>query len=177
MKGRQGNRLAEDSPRNTYATRDGKWIAISASSQKTFERFAHAIGRPEMVSDPRYQTNAGRCDYADELDETIAKWFLEHDSAEVTALFEKANVVAGAVLDISDIVKNPHYQARENILSVSDVDFGQVRMQGVVPRFGRTPGNVAFAGKTMGADNDEIFGEQLGLSAQDIARLKADKII
>ena len=177
VKGRQGNRLAEDSPRNTYATRDGKWIAISASSQKTFERFAHAIGRPEMVSDPRYQTNAGRCDYADELDETIAKWFLEHDSAEVTALFEKANVVAGAVLDISDIVKNPHYQARENILSVSDVDFGQVRMQGVVPRFGRTPGNVAFAGKTMGADNDEIFGEQLGLSAQDIARLKADKII
>ena len=177
VKPRQGNRLAEDSPRNTYATRDGKWIAISASSQKTFEMFANAIGMPELIDDPRYRTNSSRCENADALDATIARWFAQHESGPILRAFEDAGVVAGPVLDIRDIVGDPHYQARGNIVSVPDEDFGAVRMQGVVPRFGRTPGGVAHAGRGLGADNASIYGDVLGLPPEEVARLKATKTI
>ncbi len=177
VKQRQGNRLAEDSPRNTYKSRDGKWVAISASSQKTFERFATAMGMPELIADPRYCTNSSRCEHADALDASITQWFAANDSAAIYRLFDQSDVVAGPVLDIRDIFENAHYKARENILEVKDEDFGQVRMQGVVPRFTRTPGGVAFAGKSLGADNAAVFGELLGLEPATIERLRASKII
>ena len=177
VKGRQGNRLAEDSPRNTYQSRDGRWIGISASSQRTFERLAIALDMPELIADARFADNAARCANDVALDVMIADWFRRRDSGEIMVLFEKADVVAGPVLDISDIVKDPHYLARENIISVPDDDFGSVRMQGVVPKFGETPGAVRHAGGGIGADNRSIFIEELGLSEADFAALQADGVI
>lgn len=177
VKGRQGNRLAEDSPRNTYQSRDGRWIGISASSQRTFERLAIALDMPELIADARFADNAARCANDVALDVMIADWFRQRDSGEIMTLFEKADVVAGPVLDISDIVKDPHYLARENIISVPDDDFGSVRMQGVVPKFGETPGSVRHAGGGIGADNRSIFIEELGLSEADFAALQADGVI
>ncbi|MDT4820153.1 CaiB/BaiF CoA transferase family protein [Achromobacter agilis] len=177
VKQRLGNRLAEDSPRNTYQTRDGRWVGISASSQRTFERLAQALGMPELITDPRFVDNASRCDHDTALDEIIAGWFRERDCAAVMALFEEAEVVAGPVLDISDIVRDPHYQARENIVSVSDDDFGEVRMQGVVPRFLDTPGEVRHAGRALGADNREIYQGLLGMSPQEFDALTAQGVI
>src|SRR5262249_16214528 len=108
VKDRQGNRLAEDSPRNTYETLDGRWFGISASSQKTFERLRHAIGMRELIDDPRYLNNASRCDNADALDTSIAAWFRRQGSEEVMQIFENAGVVAGPVLDVRDIFSDPH---------------------------------------------------------------------
>lgn len=177
VKQRLGNRLAEDSPRNTYQTRDGRWVGISASSQRTFERLAQALGMPELIADPRFVDNASRCEHDVALDEIIAGWFRERDCAAVMALFEEAEVVAGPVLDISDIVRDPHYQARGNIVSVSDDDFGEVRMQGVVPRFLDTPGEVRHAGRALGADNREVYQGMLGLSQQEFDALTAQGVI
>ena len=177
VKQRQGNRLAEDSPRNTYATKDGRWIGISASSQKTFERLAATIGKPEMISDPRFASNEKRCHHADYLDGLVADWFRQHDGDQVMAIFDKADVVAGPVYDIRDIVKDPHYAARNNIVSVPDEDFGQVRMQGVAPRLLRTPGKVRFAGRGIGTHNAQVYKRELGLSAAEIKRLAAAKVI
>lgn len=177
VKQRLGNRLAEDSPRNTYQTLDGRWVGISASSQRTFERLAQALGMPELITDPRFVDNASRCEHDKALDEIIAGWFRERDCAAVMALFEEAEVVAGPVLDISDIVRDPHYQARQNIVSVPDDDFGQVRMQGVVPRFLDTPGEVRHAGRALGADNREIYQGLLGVSPQEFDALTAQGVI
>ncbi len=177
VKQRIGNRLAEDSPRNTYQTADGRWIAISASSQKTFERLMEAMGMPELVADPRFATNALRCDNADVLDEAIAGWFRTRRCDEAMALFEAAAVVAGPVLDISDIFADPHYAARENIVAVPDEDFGTVRMQNVTPRFSATPGRVRHSGGAIGADNRDIFMGELGLGEEAFARLQQDGII
>jgi len=177
VKQRQGNRLSEDSPRNTYQTRDGRWIGISASSQRTFERLAEAMGLPELISDPRFVSNASRCEHDVALDAIIAAWFVERDCDEVMALFERAEVVAGPVLDIRDIVQDPHYQARGNIVAVPDDDFGTVRMQGVVPRFLGTPGEVRHAGRGLGADNKSVFSELLGLSDAELETLQAEGIV
>jgi crotonobetainyl-CoA:carnitine CoA-transferase CaiB-like acyl-CoA transferase len=177
VKQRLGNRLAEDSPRNTYQTADGRWVGISASSQRTFERLAQALGMPELITDPRFADNARRCEHDTALDEIIAGWFRERDCASIMALFEQAEVVAGPVLDISDIVRDPHYQARQNIVAVRDDDFGEVRMQGVVPRFLETPGEVRHSGRALGADNREIYQGMLGLSQQEFDALSAQGVI
>jgi crotonobetainyl-CoA:carnitine CoA-transferase CaiB-like acyl-CoA transferase len=176
VKTRQGNRLAEDSPRNTYETRDVRWVGISASSQRTFERLVEAMGRPELATDPRYMDNVTRCAHADELDALIATWFKERDLAEVMQLFDQANVVAGPVYDIRDIVADPQYQARENIVSVPDRDFGSVRMQNVTPRFSRTPGRVKHSGGDIGADNAEVFAN-IGIGPDEQRRLAAVGVI
>jgi succinyl-CoA--D-citramalate CoA-transferase len=177
IKQRQGNRLAEDSPRNTYKTRDGRWIGISASSQRTFERLAAAIGMPQLIDDPRFVDNSSRCANDVALDAFIAAWFKERSCDEVMTLFDQADVVAGPVLDIGDIVKDPQYRARENIVAVPDDDFGAVRMQGVVPKFADTPGEVRHAGRALGADNRAIFVEELGLSEADFSALQAEGVI
>ena len=177
VKQRQGNRLAEDSPRNTYATRDGKWIGISASSQRTFERLAEAVGMPELLTDPRFADNASRCTHDVALDDLLAGWFKERDCEDVMALFDSAHVVAGPVLDIADIVKDPHYVARKNIVSVPDDDFGSVQMQGVTPKFQHTPGEVRHSGRSLGADNRQIFIDELGLSEEAYERLQAEGVL
>jgi crotonobetainyl-CoA:carnitine CoA-transferase CaiB-like acyl-CoA transferase len=177
VKQRQGNRLAEDSPRNTYETRDGRWIGISASSQRTFERLAAAMGMPQLVPDPRFADNASRCTNDVALDELLAAWFRQRDCDDIMALFEKAEVVAGPVLNIGDIVKDPHYLARQNIVSVQDDDFGSVRMQGVTPKFKDTPGEVRHAGRGLGADNRAIFIDELGLSEEEFAALQSEGVI
>lgn len=177
VKRRQGNRLAEDSPRNTYESLDGRWIGVSASSQRTFERLAEAIGHPELIADPRFVNNVKRCENADELDALIAAWFGQHELAHIMRLFEEKNVVAGPVLDIEDIFRDPHYAARENIVEVPDGDFGKVRMQSVVPKFSETPGAVRHSGGELGRDNRAIFVDELGLDDGEFKRLQANKVI
>jgi crotonobetainyl-CoA:carnitine CoA-transferase CaiB-like acyl-CoA transferase len=171
VKQRQGNRLAEDSPRNTYETADGQWIGISASSQRTFERLCEAMEMPELIGDPRYTSNALRCEHADDLDAAMAAWFRTRPCDEIMRLFDAAHVVAGPVLTIADIVQDPHYIARSDIVAVPDDDFGEVRMQGVVPRFAATPGEVRHSGRGLGADNRSIYLERLGLGEAELARL------
>jgi len=177
VKQRIGNRLAEDSPRNTYQTRDGRWIGISASSQKTWEMLADAMGMSALKTDPRFLTNASRCEHADPLDAIIADWFAQRDAEPILTLFESAGVVAGPVLDIRDIVADPHYQARGNIVEVPDDDFGSVRMQGVAPRFVRTPGRVNHSGRAIGADNEALYRELLGLDSAEIERLRGLRVL
>jgi len=177
VKERQGNRLSEDSPRNTYKTRDGRWIGISASSARTFERLAMAMDMPGLITDPRLADNAARCANDVELDTVIARWFAERDCDAVIALFEKSDVVAGPVLNIRDIVDDPHYRARQNIVAVPDDDFGSVRMQGVVPKFLDTPGEVRHAGRALGADNRAVYVEAMGMSEEKFAELQSSGII
>ena len=177
VKQRQGNRLAEDSPRNTYETSDGRWIGISASSQRTFERLASAMDMPHLIGDARFVDNSSRCANDVALDEVIAAWFKQRTCDDVMALFDQTDVVAGPVLNIGDIVNDPHYIARQNIVSVPDNDFGHVRMQGVVPRFAETPGAVRHSGGALGVDNRAIFIDEFGLSESEFAALQAEGII
>lgn len=177
VKTRQGNRLAEDSPRNTYRTSDERWIGISASSQRTFERLAKAMDMPELIDDPRFVDNSSRCDNDVALDLLIAQWFEKRSASEILALFEQADVVAGPVLDIRDIFADPHYRARQNIVQAEDDDFGSVRMQGVVPKFRQTPGEVRHAGRALGADNRAIYLGELGLSEERFAELLSRGVI
>jgi crotonobetainyl-CoA:carnitine CoA-transferase CaiB-like acyl-CoA transferase len=177
VKQRAGNRMAEDSPRNAYATSDGSYVAVSAGSQRTFSRLAAAMGQPELADDPRYASPQTRVEHADELDARVAEWFAHQTLEEVMAKLEQGDVVADAVHDIRDIMKDPHYRAREDIIEVMDRDLGVIQMPGVMPKLSRTPGTVRHAGGPPGTDNDWFYLETLGLTPQELALLKRQQVI
>ncbi|NGO73663.1 CaiB/BaiF CoA transferase family protein, partial [Streptomyces boncukensis] len=170
---RTGNRSANNAPRNTYRTADGRWLAVSASAQSIAERVLRLVGRPELVSEPWFTTGAGRAAHADELDEAVGAWIARHDEAEVVRAFEEAQAAVAPVYDVRDVMANEQYRALGSITEVPDDDLGTVRMQNVLFRLSETPGAIRWAGRAHGADTDEIL-TALGLSEAEIAALREE---
>ena len=140
---RLGSRSATSSPRNVFGTSDGRWIAISASIQAMAERVFRAIGRADMIDDPRFRTNADRVRNADECEAPLRDFIAERTLADALAVFEQAEVTAAPVYDIDQFMADPHVQAREIIVDLPDAEMGSVPMHAVVPRLsghaGRDP--------------------------------------
>jgi crotonobetainyl-CoA:carnitine CoA-transferase CaiB-like acyl-CoA transferase len=177
VKSRVGNRLEEDSPRNAYPTSDGEWIALSASSHRTFERLAQAIGKPELPGDPRFASNPYRIANADALDAIVGDWILGRRADEVLRIFNEHDVVVGRIYDIEDIFDDPHYASRGAIAEVEDGDFGTVRMPGVVPSFERSTCRLRRSGGALGEDNDFVYRRILGFADDELDRLRAEDAI
>jgi crotonobetainyl-CoA:carnitine CoA-transferase CaiB-like acyl-CoA transferase len=174
---RTGNRSKGNAPRNTYLTRDGKWLAISTSSTSIAERLLRLTGGEQYVSEPWFQTARGRLEHVEELDACVASWIAARDSVTAIAEIEKAEAAVGPIYDIADIFADPQYQALDTITTVEDPVFGPVRMQNVLFRLSEEPGAIRFTGRPLGADNDEIYRGELGMSSGDLAGLKAKGII
>lgn len=156
---RQGNRSKRTSPRNTYLTRDGHWVALSGGTQGVVDRMYRVIGRPELTQDPRYNTAQGRLEHADEIDGWLAEWIGRHDLEEVLARFEAIEAPIAPVNSIAQILQDPHYKARASFVEVPDEDLGHVVMQNVVPRLSLTPGAIRHSGPaTLGRDREYVEG-------------------
>jgi len=171
-----GNRSQYAAPGNIYATSDGKWASIAASTQSIFERFCKALGREDLITDPRFIDNPSRVKNFREIDAIVADAIARLTLDELRMLMHRHEVGFSPIYDAADIFADPHFIARQTIVSVSDEELGKVRMQCVVPRFSETQVSVRTAGPSLGQHNDEIFAA-LGLSADDVARLKAAKTI
>ncbi len=175
--GRTGNHFADAAPRNLYQARDGAWIALSATSQRVFERLAAAIGRPDLVEDERFSDNAARVHNRDALDAVLAGWIGERSQDEILARLEESGAVAGPVYDIARILRDPQYASRDDVTAAHDPELGEIPMVGIIPKLSRTPGAVAWAGPALGAHNREIYGGWLGLDDREIEALRAGEII
>ncbi|WP_328539318.1 CaiB/BaiF CoA transferase family protein [Streptomyces sp. NBC_00344] len=168
---RTGNRSNNNAPRNTYRTRDGKWVAVSTSAQSIAERVMRLVGRPDVIDEPWFASGAQRARHADELDEAVSGWIARHDRAEVMAAFEEAQAAIAPVYDIADAMEDPQYRALGTFAEVPDEELGTVRMQNVLFRLSGTPGAIRWAGRPHGADTDEVLSG-LGLDTSDIAALR-----
>ena len=177
VKRRQGNRMDEDAPRNTYQTADGQYVAISAGSQRTFSRLAAAMGQPLLGEDPRFATNELRCLNGDPLDELLSQWFKGRTLAEAMRILEEADVVAGPVYDMAQIFTDAHYAARKDIVEVKDPDLGTLRMPAPLPKFSRTPGEIRRTGGRLGEGNQRFFGGRMGLTAAELERLTSEGVL
>jgi crotonobetainyl-CoA:carnitine CoA-transferase CaiB-like acyl-CoA transferase len=171
-----GNRSQYAAPGNIYATKDGKWASIAASTQSIYERFCRALGLDHLITDPRFIDNLSRVKNWREIDAIASDAIARHTLDELRDLFHAHEVGFSPIYDASDIFADPHFRARETIVSVPDEELGDVRMQCVVPRFSETPVAVRRAGPSLGQHNDEVFAA-LGLPAQEIARLRGAKTI
>jgi crotonobetainyl-CoA:carnitine CoA-transferase CaiB-like acyl-CoA transferase len=155
---RRGNRSTWSTPRNTYETSDKRWIAVSAAANSGARRLFNAIGRSDLADRPDLQTNPQRIEKLEECDGAVADWIRQHTQAEVLEVFEKAGVVAGPVYDIEQLFADEHVAARKTLVELPDPVLGKVRIQGVVPRFRRSPGEIRWPGRpVIGQDTCDIL--------------------
>jgi crotonobetainyl-CoA:carnitine CoA-transferase CaiB-like acyl-CoA transferase len=174
---RNGSRLPFVAPRNTFRTSDERWIAIAGSTQTTFERMARALGLDDMLSDPKFASNEQRITNCEELDERIQERIAHMSYAEAMQALVSSEAPAGPVNDVENFLDDPHFQARENVVSVDDDELGPIRMQNVVPKLTGTPGKVKWAGGKIGQFNKEIYAGLLKMSASEIGDLRQQGII
>jgi formyl-CoA transferase len=170
IQGRTGNRAPFTSPRNSYRSKDGRWIALSGSSQSIAERVMKMIGADYIIAEEWYRNHEGRLEHQDILDDLIGKWVAERSTEEVMETAEEAQVAMMPVYTIEDIFSDPQYLARETIISVDDPRIGPVKMQNVVPKLSKTPGSIRRIGPDLGEHNREVFLGELGHTEEEFAQ-------
>lgn len=174
---RSGNQSTRTSPRNTYQTSDGKWIALSASSESIAERVFKAIGRPELIEEPKFNTNQHRLMHRDEVDAIIMDWAMKHTQEEALEILRKADAAVAPIYDISQIVADPHFLHRKSIETVDDPELGKITMQGVFPTFADHHGSIRWPGPhEIGAHTDEILAT-LNFKLDEIQSLRQRNVI
>ena len=176
IKPRTGSRSTNAAPRNAYKCKDGKYVGLSASIQKMAERTFESIGRADLISNPRYKTNADRVKHAAELDAIIGEFIAQRTQAENVAFFEKADVTIGPIYDISQILEDPHVQERELIADYPDADMGTFPMHHVVPRLSGTPASIRTPAPKIGEHNAALLAE-LGIDEATYQKLLAAGIV
>ncbi len=173
---RTGRRSLTTSPRNVYGTSDGRFIAISASIQAMAERLFRAIGRPDVIEDPRFRTNTDRVRNIDACDGIVADWIKERTLAENMAVFEAAEVTATPIYEIDQLMDDPHVQARGVLVEAPDEEAGSVLMHNIIPRLSETPGKLRTAAPSLGQHTRSVL-ESIGYDAARLAALAAEGVI
>jgi len=174
---RMGNATPGVAPSNSYQTGDGKWLLLTAPNDRLFGNLARAIGRPDLIDDPRFQTNPKRAENAELLDSIIADWMAQRSQREAIQVIEAADVPVSAIYTVADMFEDPHYRERGSIVEVNDPTIGPVKMPCVVPRLSLTPGRVERGGPRLGEYNEEVYCGLLGYAKEELAQLRAEGII
>ncbi|MDF3049851.1 MAG: CoA transferase [Pseudonocardia sp.] len=174
---RQGNRSRNSAPRNTYLTRDGRWVAVSSGATSVAARVMRLVGRPDLAEQPWFSSAVERVRRVDELDGAVQEWIAARDLNEVVAAFDEAGAALFPVYDVAQLVADPQVQARDAVTTVNDEDLGPLRMQNVWFRLRRTPGRIRFTGRRLGQDTDAVLAERLGHTPEEIAALHEKGVV
>ena len=175
-----GNESNYVAPRNSYQTKDGKWVALSASSQAPFERLMDLVDHPEIKEAPGFRNNQERIQQAsrDVLNRIIGDWIKARPLQVVLDACEKAGVTIGPVFNMEDIANDPHYRARGSITSTFDPASERTIPFPETPiRLSATPGGIRFPGLPMGAANEVVLEDLLGYRPEEVMDFKRDGVI
>src|SRR3954468_25003949 len=173
---RTGSRSETTSPRNVFRTRDGRYIGISASIQAMSERLFRAIGREDMISDPRFRTNSDRVRHAAECEAPIRAFQAARTLEEKMEPFAASEVTAAPVYDIAQFLADPHVQDREIVVEVPDPELGRIAMHNIIPRLSETPGRLRTPASSLGEHTEEILG-QFGIDRATLEGLAREGVI
>jgi formyl-CoA transferase len=174
---RIGNKHPSAAPLDNFPTKDNKWIVLLISGSKHFVRLAHAMEQEHLKDDPRFAKTENRVKNAALINQIVAEWISNHTQQEVIDRLEEYGVAVGPIFSVQDMLTDPNYQARENIVEVPDSRIGKVKMHGVVPKFSLTPGSIEWAGPDLGQHNKEVLQELLGYDQKFLQQLAAEGII
>ena len=173
---RTGSRSTLSCPRNVYRCRDGRYVSLSASVQAVAERLLAAIGRPDLLDDPRFATNEARVRHDDLLDPIVADFVARMTQDEALAYFAKADVTVGPVLDIADLVRHPYIEDRAILAQYPDEEIGVLPMHHVSPQLSGTPGAIHSPAPSLGQHTAEILREA-GLAENELSRLRQEGVL
>ncbi len=174
---REGTGTANACPHGHFPTRDAKWLAIACTSDKMFARLAEAMGRAELASADLYGPQRRRLAARDEVDRLVGAWTRSLNLDQVMAKCLEHGVPGGPLNTIADIFADPQFAARGNLVRFLEDGLDEVVIPSVIPSLSETPGRITNLGPALGSANDEVYGELLGLSSDDIAKLRRDKVI
>jgi crotonobetainyl-CoA:carnitine CoA-transferase CaiB-like acyl-CoA transferase len=167
---RRGSRSPTHAPRNVYETADGKFIALSAGMESTVQRLFEAMGRPDMVGDPRFASHAARIENIDELDAAIGEFIGQRSLQENLEFFDRMDITAGPVHDAADLAEHPYVQARGIIVEQADDELGSIPVPAPPLRFAGTPATIRSAAPRLGQHTRELL-EEIGYSDDQIASM------
>ena len=170
-----GSALPGIAPSNAYRCADG-YVLVAGNGDSIFKRLMQAIGRPDLGEAPDLANNAGRVARVDEIDAAIGAWTAERTVADVLSILGEVRVPAGKVYTAKDIAEDPHYRARDMILTQETKEGYEVEVPGIVPKLMGTPGSVRSAAPRLGEDTDAVLRE-IGLTEDQIAALRARKVV
>jgi formyl-CoA transferase len=158
---------------NTYQTSDRQWLTVTSGTPRSVRNVAELVG----LSLARVDTVEGQAECKDELDRLLRAWIAARPLDECLRAMHEREVVASPIFNVDDILADPTYAELGDIISVEDPELGPVRMQGVIPRLHNHPGRVWRTGPALGQDNDIVYREYLGLSEDEISKLRDDGVI
>ena len=176
VKERVGNRSNTSAPRDVYLTSDGGAVALSASIQAMAERVFRVIGREDMITDPKFCTNADRVRNRDEVNDIVSAWVAEHERDKVLKIFNEAGVTAAPVYNMPDILADEHVIGREIIIELPDSETGHATHHNIHPRLSETPGTFRLPAPALGEHTEEILVEA-GFSTEEISKLHKGEVV
>jgi formyl-CoA transferase len=173
---RTGAILPKIAPSNVYPTHDSL-VLIAANQDTVFRRLCEAMGRAELASDPAYADHQARGRHQKELDELIGKWTSRLPTRDVLALMDEHGVPAGLIYRAPEMLSDPHFAAREAIVSVKHPEYGDLKMQNVAPKLSETPGGIRSIAPRLGEHNEEVYLELMNMERSRYAELKIKRVI
>jgi formyl-CoA transferase len=176
-RGRSGSVLPNVAPSNVYPTADGEMILIAGNQDTVFRRLAEVMGQPELADDERYATHGARGARMEELDQLIAEWTVTKQADELLDLMSNGGVPAGRIYRAKDMFADPHFAARDAIVTVQHPVLGDFPMQNVFPKLSETPGKVRSVGPELGQHNEEIYTRLLGIDEDTVSSLRSAGVI
>lgn len=177
LRQRSGSVLPGVAPSNTYPTADGTDVLIAANADSVYRRLCEVMGRPELATDMRYATHAARASNAGELDEVISAWTRTFDATRLLDKLEAAGVPAGRIYTARDMLTDAHYEARDMVLRMASYQGWTVPMNGVVPKFTRTPGAVRSTGPRLGEHTRDVLVNIAGVDEGELVSLQRDGVV
>jgi len=173
IQGRTGNRADASAPRNAYRTADDRWLAISSASSSVAARLYRAIGRHDLAERLEYVDPIPRQARADEIDAIVSTWIRSHTLDDAMRIFHNENVTAAPIYDAQQLLADEHLRVRGTFVPIDDPDVGSITVQAPVARLSETPGHVEHLGRALGADNEAVYRDLLGIDADRLAELRA----
>ncbi len=179
VRGPSGTRLEGIAPSNIYRTADGSWVVIAANQDTVFRRLCAAMGQPELATDERFVNHGARGRHQDELDAIIGEWAARRQPGDIIETLGAAGVISGPINTVAEVVDDPQLRARGMLVEHYDEGIGRnVLGPGVIPVLSETPGGVRSAGPARpGQHNGEVYGDLLGLPADEIAELQSQGVL
>lgn len=174
---REGNRLSNSAPLDNYPTADGRYVCVVAGSDANFSRLCRAMGRPELVEDPRFTTLALRAAHGEEINGIVAEWTSARTAAEVETACVAHDVPVATAYTAREIGEDAHFAARRDLVVVDDPVAGPVRQQAPYPRLVGEAQPVPAGAPRLGADNEAVWCGMAGLRPDELDALRAKGVV
>jgi formyl-CoA transferase len=163
-------------PGGAFETLDHRWIVFTAPAQHLFERLCVMLGQPDLPNDPRFASATERPRHIDVVLDLAGRWFAARSFDKAMDELHAHDIPHSPIMSVADIFTDPHFRAREMIVDVPS-DIGALPQPAVVPKLSGTPGRITHAGAALGRHTDEVLSGLLGMSASEIAALRAEGVI